>query len=147
MQIPAVALTVVLLGGAATVLQAPINAALGRAIGGSIPAAVVLFGASFVVLFLLALMTGQAGTLREATSASPIVFLGGALGAFYVWALLWAIPTFGVLSTFTTLILGQMTAAILLDAMGLFGLAVHSITSSWITAAGLVGAGVVLSRQ
>jgi transporter family-2 protein len=44
------------------------------------------------------------------------LLIGGALGAFYVWTVLWAIPTLGALTTITALILGQLSAALLIDA-------------------------------
>jgi bacterial/archaeal transporter family-2 protein len=72
--------------------------------------------------------------------------LGGFLGAFYVWAVVWGVPQMGVVTTVAALILGQMTAALVLDRLGLFGLPVQELSVTRLAAAGLVAAGVVLSR-
>jgi bacterial/archaeal transporter family-2 protein len=52
----------------------------------------------------------------------------------------------GVVTTVAALILGQMTAALVLDRLGLFGLPVQELSVTRLAAAGLVAAGVVLSR-
>jgi bacterial/archaeal transporter family-2 protein len=44
------------------------------------------------------------------------------------------------------LILGQMVAALFIDTTGWFGLAVQALTPQRVAAAGLVAAGLVLSR-
>ena len=84
--------------------------------------------------------------LPRAASASPVLLLGGVLGAFYVWSVLWAIPTLGALTVISALILGQLSAALVIDATGLLGLSVQAITPTRIAAAALVAAGLVLSR-
>ena len=71
---------------------------------------------------------------------------GGFLGAFYVWAVIWGVPSLGVVTTVAALIFGQMMAALVLDATGLFGLPFHTISPARMAAAGLVAAGLVLSR-
>ncbi len=73
--------------------------------------------------------------------------LGGFLGAFYVWAVVWGVPQMGVVTTVAALILGQMVAALALDRLGLFGLPVQALSATRLAAAGLVAAGVVLSRM
>lgn len=146
MQTPLIALLIVTIAGVAVASQTPINAALARAIGSGVGAATVSFGVGFVVLLGLSFAIGQGGALLQIGTAPPFLLVGGALGAFYVWAVLWAIPSLGALTTITALILGQMTAALVIDATGLFGLAVQAITPTRIAAASLVGAGVVLSR-
>ena len=83
----------VAVAGAAVALQTPINAALGRNIGSGVAAAAVSFGVGFAILLGVLLMRGELGALPRAASASPVLLLGGVLGAFYVWSVLWAIPT------------------------------------------------------
>ncbi|KAJ04455.1 DMT family transporter [Sulfitobacter mediterraneus] len=146
MNTPLIALGLVALAGCAVALQTPINAALGRSLGSGVAAAAVSFGVGFLVLLAVLSLSGDIGSLGRITMAPPVLFIGGALGAFYVWTVLWAIPTLGALTTITALILGQLSAALLIDAAGLFGLAVQAITPIRLAAAALVGAGVVLSR-
>ncbi len=146
MQTPILSLIVVALAGTALATQTPINAALGRSIGSGIAAAAVSFAIGFLVLLAVSIVAGEAASLTRILSAPPILLIGGALGAFYVWSVLWAIPVLGALTTITALILGQMCAALVIDATGLFGLAVAAVTPTRLAAAALVAAGVVLSR-
>lgn len=140
------ALIIVAIAGCAVALQTPINAALGRSIGGGVAAAAVSFGVGFLVLLVISITLGQGAALARINTAPPILLIGGALGAFYVWSVLWAIPTLGALTTITALILGQLAAALMIDASGLLGLATQAITPTRIAAAALVAAGVVMSR-
>ena len=55
----------VVLGGTASAMQAPINAALARELGGTIPAVVVSFGVGFLVL----LVVGQFGQRKGHAAA------------------------------------------------------------------------------
>lgn len=141
-----IALLVVTIAGVALATQAPINAALGRSLGSPVAAAAVSFGVGLLLLVGLTLViSGPASFGRVATTPSWQL-LGGLLGAFYVSAVLWGVSTLGVLSTMAALILGQMSAALLLDGMGLLGLTVQALSPQRIAAAGLVAAGLVLSR-
>jgi transporter family-2 protein len=92
------------------------------------------------------LARGDGATFTRLPSVDWRYLAGGLLGAFYVWAVLWSVPTLGVVTAFAALILGQLGMAMLLDAIGAFGLAVHSITPLRIASVLLVGAGLVLSR-
>ena len=138
-------LLAVFIGGVAIAAQAPLNANLARILGGPLPAAAVSFGVGFVLLLALSLLTGTANYARL-TAAPPVLWLGGLLGAWYVTSVIWGIPTLGALSAIAVLILGQMVGALVLDSVGAFGLAVQQITPQRLAAAGLVAAGLVLSR-
>ena len=146
MQTPLFAILVVIAAGICVALQSPLNAALGRGIGSGVVAAAVSFGAGFLILLGVSVLIGQAGAFARVPGMPPLLLFGGALGAFYVWTMLWAMPTLGALTAITALILGQMTAALVIDATGIFGLAVQAITPTRLAAAALVGAGVILSR-
>jgi transporter family-2 protein len=73
-------------------------------------------------------------------------WLGGFLGAFYVAIVIWGVPQLGVVSTVAALVFGQVAAALILDAVGAFGLPVQAITWQRLLAAGLILSGLVLSR-
>lgn len=140
------ALILVGVGGMALAIQAPINAALGRSVGDGVSAAMISFGVGFLLLLALA---GARGGLPGLTALKAVpwwCWTGGAFGAFYVWAVLWSVPKLGVVTTFAVLILGQLTAALILDASGAFGLAIKEITVPRVGAVALVSAGLVLSR-
>jgi transporter family-2 protein len=138
-------LLAVALGGVAIAVQAPLNAALARNLGAPLPAAAVSFGVGFVALVALSIATGSAHYAKVA-SVPVWQLVGGLLGAWYVWAVIWGIPTLGALTAIAALILGQMMGALALDALGAFGMAVQPISWTRIAAAGFVAAGLVLSR-
>jgi bacterial/archaeal transporter family-2 protein len=136
----------VVLGGTAISLQAPINAALARELGGPVPAAAVSFAVGFVVLFTIALLQGQGEAFLKLPQVPTWTLVGGCLGAWYVLTSIWGVTQLGVLTLIAALILGQMTAAIVIDATGALGVAVREVTPTRIAAAGLVMAGLLLSR-
>jgi transporter family-2 protein len=136
----------VVLGGAAVSLQAPINAALGRELGAPVPAAAVSFGVGFLVLMAVALLQGQGASFLKLSTVPAWTLLGGFLGAWYVFTAVWGVSSLGVVTLVAALILGQMATALVIDATGALGMAVREITPTRIAAAGLVMAGLLLSR-
>lgn len=140
------ALIIVVIAGMALATQAPINAALGRSLGSPIGAAAVSFAVGLVVLVALTLLTGGPQVFAKVTVTPGWQLLGGFLGAFYVSAVLWGVSALGVLSVMAALILGQIGMALVIDGNGLLGLPVQALTPQRIAAAGLVAAGLVLSR-
>ena len=143
---PSLALIVVVIAGIALATQAPINAALGRSLASPMGAAAVSFGVGLIVLIALTLAFDGPQTFGKLGVTPGWQMLGGLLGAFYVFAVLWGVSTLGVVSAMAALILGQMGAALVLDSYGLFGLPLQALTPQRMAAAGLVAAGLVLSR-
>ena len=141
-----IAIIVLVATGALVAVQAPINAALGRSVGSAVAAATISFGVGFILLLVITLLTGDGANLLRAAAVPVWMLVGGTMGAAFVFASLWAVPIVGVLTMSTLIILGQMVAAIVLDQTGAFGLTQISLTPTRLMAAGLVAAGVVLSR-
>ncbi|MBN2630112.1 MAG: DMT family transporter [Rhodobacteraceae bacterium] len=142
-QLPAI--LAILLGGVAIAIQAPVNGALGRSLGAVLPAATVSFGVGFVLLFGLSLV-GNGSAYGRLASVPWWQWLGGAVGAYYVWSVVWGVSSIGVVTAMAALILGQMTGALVLDALGAFGLPVQPISLTRVLAVALVAGGVVMSR-
>ena len=136
----------VVLGGTAVALQAPINAALARELGGPVPAAAVSFGVGFVVLLAIALAQGQGSAFLKLPQVPAWTLIGGCLGAWYVLTSVWGVSQLGVVTLVAALILGQMTAAMVIDATGALGVVAREVTPTRIASAGLVMAGLLLSR-
>ena len=143
---PFFAIALVTVAGAAIALQSPLNAALGRHIASSLGAATVSFGVGFALLLIVTIAYGDGGRLLDAAHAPRVLLTGGILGAFLVWATLSSVTVLGVLTMSAVLILGQIAAALVIDHMGLFGVAAREVSLTRLLAAGLVAAGVVLSR-
>ncbi|HMQ93949.1 MAG TPA: DMT family transporter [Amaricoccus sp.] len=140
------ALAVVSVGGVAVAVQAPVNSALSRAIGNNLFAATISFGVGFVLLLALSTVRGAVPTLGDLRVAPWWGWLGGVLGALYVWSAIYSVPKLGVVTMIATLILGQLVGAIVLDAVGAFGLPVKEIGWQRILAIVMVAGGVILSR-
>ena len=142
----AIAMGIVLLGGVAVAIQAVVNGALSRSLVAALPAGAVSFGVGFAALLILSLITGAGGSFSKLPELPWWQWIGGILGAYYVFSMIFGVPQLGVVSAMAALILGQMLAALALDATGAFGMAVHAITPARIGAVVLVGAGLLLSR-
>ncbi|WP_425091714.1 DMT family transporter [Tropicimonas sp. S265A] len=140
------ALGAVALGGAGIATQAPINATLARQTADPVSAAAISFGVGFVVLSAIVLARGTVPSLSALAPLPWWAWTGGALGAIYVWAAAWSVDKIGVVSLVAALVFGQLLAALVLDAMGAFGMASREITPQRIGAVMLVAAGLVLSR-
>lgn len=141
-----IAILVLVTTGALVAVQAPINAALGRGVGSAVGAATISFGVGFVLLLVITLLIGDGASLLRIGAVPAWLLIGGTMGAAFVFASLWAVPIVGVLTMSTLIILGQMVAAMVLDQTGAFGLTQISLTPTRVVAAGLVAAGVILSR-
>ena len=139
-------LVLICLGGAAIAVQAPINGALGRALASPLAAAAVSFGVGFAALLLATLASAGTAPVARMSGVPAWQFVGGFLGAFYVWAIISGIGSVGALTALAAIILGQLTAGLLLDQIGAFGLPVHPISMRRIAAVVLVAGGLFLSR-
>ena len=139
-------LAVIFLAGSLAALQAPLNAALGAGLEPGVAAVTISFGVGFAVLMIIVVFSGEAVHLVRAADVNRWLLLGGCLGAFYVWAILWAIPTLGVVTAVSSMILGQLVVALVLDAVGPFGLPVTDVTPQRVLAAAMVAGGLVLSK-
>lgn len=108
-----------LIGGAVLPLQALINARLGGVSGGPLWAAAISFGLGTLALLLyIGARRIGAPTLGEALQAPWWIWVGGALGAFYVASAIIAVPRLGAAALVAFVICGQVLAAMLLDHFG-----------------------------
>lgn len=133
------------LGGVAIAVQAPINAGLARGLGSTLAAAAVSFGVGFVALAALTLLSGS-GAFGRLGEVQLWQLVGGVLGAFYVWSMVSVVSGLGVVTAMAALVFGQLSAALILDHIGAFGMTVQTASPQRILAILLVGAGLVLSR-
>ncbi len=139
-------LLALLAAGAALATQAPINAALARALGDPVVAACANFLVGFLVLAVVCAARGvepEKGFLGEAPAWA---WIGGSLGATYIVALIWAVPQVGAVTAFAATILAQLVAALFLDRAGALGLPVQEITWPRIAGVTLVFGGLLLTR-
>jgi transporter family-2 protein len=143
---PIAALLFVLLAGVGLAVQAPTNAALAKASGSVLLAALVSFIAGSVVLALTWAAIDR--TAPSALRGAPAwAWAGGLYGACFVAAMAYAAPRLGLATTLTIAIASQLATALLLDHFGLLGLKVAPISLGKIAGVVLVLAGVVLVRR
>ena len=107
--------------GGLVALQAPINAGLGKATG-SLPAALVSFAVGSLCLAGVVVLSGKAAGLGSTFDVSWYYLLGGLLGAANVTTALLVVPAIGAGGVAAATVTGQLTAAVVVDRLGLFGL-------------------------
>ena len=139
-------------GGVAGALQAPINTTLARHTG-PIPASLVSFTVGALTMLVLTLFTlrgqGISGLAGGIAAAPPWSLVGGICGAVVVTAVLVGTGSIGVNATLSLMTGIQLIAALLIDAVG-FG-TVGPIPIRWPQVVGvllmIVGMKLVLTRQ
>jgi bacterial/archaeal transporter family-2 protein len=137
----AVILTAV--AGGLIALQAPINAELGKATGG-LAAALVSFAVGTIALATIVVLSGKAGGLGSTFDVSWYYLVGGLLGAVYVTNALLAVATIGAGGVAALTVAGQLTASVVIDRLGLFGLDQVALTPERLLGVGLLLVGTVL---
>jgi transporter family-2 protein len=140
------ALATLVAAGAVLSVQAPINAALARGMGDTALAACVSFLVGFLVMAVVCAMRGVWPVPGFAGQTPVWAWVGGALGAFYITALIFSVPLTGALTAAAAAILGQLAMAMILDHFGALGLPVREISWSRIGGLVLVMTGLLLSR-
>jgi transporter family-2 protein len=130
--------------GGLIAMQAPINARLAQEVG-NLPAAAVSFAIGTAILVALALVvSGGFGSLGEARHLSWYYLAGGVLGAAYVTTVLITVRSLGATGVTAATIGGQLAMAVVIDQLGLLGVAKHPITAGRIVGLALLAVGVVL---
>jgi transporter family-2 protein len=136
-----VAVLAVVAAGGLVGLQAPVNAGLGRGIG-AFPAAAVSFVVGLAALLVIVAVLGQLGNMAKAPSQPWYYLLGGLMGAVYVTTALVTVKTLGAGGITAATIAGQLGASLLIDRLGVFGLAERPITPGRLLGVALLAAGV-----
>lgn len=119
------ALTVAVLIGAITSIQAAMNTELGEYVGG-VTSTLISFIAGTLTITIVYIVLAEKG-LREITKVPPYLLFGGVLGAIFVFGIIKVIPVIGVSSGMAGVIAGQLILAMLIDHFGLFGSQVYNI--------------------
>jgi bacterial/archaeal transporter family-2 protein len=140
----AIAVLATAAAGGLVAMQAPINSGLGKSIG-SLPAASFSFVVGLIALGGIMLLSGEGfGRLGEVGGLSWYYLIGGLLGAVYVTTVLISVRTLGAGGVTAATIAGQLTLSVVLDQLGILGLAQREITPARIVGVALLAAGVFL---
>ncbi|WP_299670292.1 DMT family transporter [uncultured Polaribacter sp.] len=141
-------LIMAILAGAVLPVQAGLNVQLGKAVHQPIFAAFASFLVGTVALFIyLLFLKFDFSSMSEVKSVSPVVWVAGILGAFYVAAVILLAPKLGTAMTFVLIVAGQMVVSLVLDNYGLLGLPVKQINWQRILGITFLVAGVLLIRK
>lgn len=141
------ALVLAVAAGAMLPIQAGINAELARGIGGPTRAAFVSFLVGTIALAAVALVATRGFPSVERLSSLPWwAWVGGLLGAFYVFGAIVAAPRLGAVLLIAAVVAGQAAASVVVDHFGWVGFAEHPVTPGRVAGVVLVAAGVLLVR-
>ena len=134
--------------GAGVAVQSVINARLALLLGGPIWAAAAQFVVGLVLLLArCALVTRQPAPVTAGLSGAPWwVWTGGAFGAMFIVVSIVLTAKIGATLTLASIIVGQLTAALVVDHYGLFGGTVVPSHAARMTGVALLLLGVMLIR-
>jgi transporter family-2 protein len=133
--------------GVALPVQFGINAQLAVWLHSPIRAAFISFLTGAIILAISAAFVFKPlPSLNRLGHAPWWVWLGGALGAFYVAGSIFAAPKLGAAALIAVIVAGQSLASLAVDQFGWVGFEQKQITPGRIVGMALVGAGVALVR-
>lgn len=139
--------TIMLLTGVGIPILAALNGGLGGRLGSPMAASVILFGVALLIALAGALVTGALGDVKLSADIPFHFYLGGLFVAFYVIAVTFIAPRFGVGNAIFFVLVGQLASAATIDHFGLFGAAQFPIDAKRIAGIALMVAGVWLARR
>jgi bacterial/archaeal transporter family-2 protein len=140
----AIAVLATAFAGGLVAMQAPINSGLGKTIG-SLPAASFSFAIGLVALVGITLVSGEGfGRLGDVGGLSWYYLIGGLLGAVYVTTVLISVRTLGAGGVTAATIAGQLTMSVVIDQLGILGLAQRQLTPGRVLGVALLAVGVYL---
>jgi transporter family-2 protein len=139
-------LAVLLAAGAGCLvgMQAPINSRLGKAVGSVQAASVSFVVGTLVLLLALTVVSGGFGNLAQIGRAPWWALLGGLCGAVFVTIAIVTVRTLGASGLSAVVITGQLVVSVVIDRLGLLGIAKQPVGASRIAGLILLAAGVVL---
>ncbi|MEW6661794.1 MAG: DMT family transporter [Bacillota bacterium] len=135
MPVKIIPMVIALFSGVAMAVQGGINSGLSKIIGLLEATLFVHVSATLLVVVLLFVLQMGHGDLAKLTQAPWYLYLGGVLGVLITYGVIASIPKVGVTLATTAIIVGQVSTAMLIDHLGLFGL--EKIAFSWVKLGGL----------
>ncbi|WP_447765288.1 DMT family transporter [Sphingopyxis panaciterrae] len=139
--------TIMLLTGIGIPILAALNGGLGGRLGSPMAASMILFGLAFLIATTGALLTGSIGQIRFTSDIPFHFYFGGLFVAFYVIAVTFIAPRFGVGNAIFFVLVGQIASAAVIDHFGLFGAAQFPVDVKRVAGIALMVAGVYLARR
>lgn len=138
---------IMFLTGVGIPILAALNGGLGARLGSPMAASVILFGLALLIALAGAAATGSLGDVRLSSAVPPQFYFGGLFVAFYVIAVTFIAPRFGVGNAIFFVLVGQLVSAATIDHFGLFGSLRFPIDARRTAGIALMIAGVWLARR
>jgi transporter family-2 protein len=136
-----------LFAGVCIPTQAGINSQLSVWTRSPVLAATISFAVGTLVLIIYVILIRLPfPDFNTAAEQSWWIWIGGALGAFFVASSIYLAPRLGATTMLAWFLAGQFSASLLLDHYGWLGFAQQPITSVRILGITLVAAGALLIR-
>ncbi|RKN79700.1 DMT family transporter [Ulvibacterium marinum] len=137
-----------IIAGAVLPVQAGLNVQLGKSVHQPIFAAFASFliGTLGLLIYLF-ILKFDFSSITQTKTVSPVVWMAGILGAFYVAAVIILAPKLGTALTFILVVAGQMTISLILDHYGILGLPIKHINWQRLLGVAFLVAGVLLIRR
>lgn len=136
-----IALIVAVSAGISLAIQGAANAALAHHVG-RLEAAVISFLGGTLVLLVLSACVGELPALHALGSVPWWQLLGGVYGALLVTAIIYGTPLLGAALTFAAFMFGQLFFGMLVDGLGLFDVAVRTLSTGRIVGCVLLAVGI-----
>ncbi|MDK2770465.1 MAG: DMT family transporter [Sphingomonas sp.] len=138
---------IMLLTGVGIPILAALNGGLGARLGSPMAASMILFALAFLIAATGALLTGSIGQVRFTSDIPAQFYFGGLFVAFYVIAVTFIAPKFGVGNAIFFVLVGQLVSAATIDHFGLFGALRSAIDLRRAAGIALMIVGVYLARR
>lgn len=136
-----------MVAGAMVPFQAGANAALGRGLGHPLWGTMISLAVSVIcILPVMLAMRVSVPTFANLAGAPKWIWIGGAVGVFYITAALLVAPKLGAASFITAVIAGQMIASVSIDYFGLMGFAEKQLTAPRLVGIALIIIGVAVMQ-
>ncbi len=134
-------------GGAAIVFQAAVNADLRAALNSASWAALVSYTGGAVAMVVFVVLSRSSWPLAaDLAKTSWLSWTGGLFGAVYVVAAILLLPKLGATTLLALFVAGQMVMSVVLDHYGILGVPQHAIDLPRLVGCGLLVAAVILIR-
>ena len=133
--------------GAGVAVMAVVNARLRVLLGGPFWAAAVQFIVALILVVSVLLLTRQPAMATTGLARAPWwVWTGGAFSATFIVVSIVLTPKLGTALTLASIMVGQLSAALVVDHYGLFGGTVIRMSPARVLGVALLLLGVLLLR-
>ncbi len=122
-------IVVAILAGLVLPFQAGINSQLAKELNHPFEAAVISFLGGLLIMMVFSVVTGGGlmPSYQKMAKISPVLFLGGFLGAVMVCTAIILAPRLGATLLVSCLIVGQLVTSLILDHYGWVGFQEHPV--------------------